>query len=258
MKIQCLIVDENPNFHEIIKKTIEAYHNDFQVLTAADVEQAIQAINLIDFSLILIEPKFAHKEAGLITSIMREERPIPLIITGQDATLKFDNQQTWDCIKSMIARPFRAVDLAGKIVLALGNIYHRGNLHGVGCASFFQVLEQNYSDCLLRITNSKGDSEGLIFYKDGRPIDAVCGTLEAVDALKQLLSWEIVDIELFDICPLNKNRINKEITSLILQNEDKSKEVVPPAAITTENNISSHPKKPIGGLAGLYLKKKKT
>jgi hypothetical protein len=156
----------------------------------------------------------------------------------------------------------RTADLAGKVVIALGSLFYKGNVRGVNSLTLFQILEQEYGECTLRIHNKREKEEGLLFLKQGGLLDAVYGTMAAEEAVKRIFSWERVDIELYNFCPLKESKINVDMTSLILQCADKQStdkqqagEPASPAG-GKESPPKSTPK-PVGGLAGLFLKKAK-
>jgi hypothetical protein len=151
----------------------------------------------------------------------------------------------------------RSADLAGKVVLALGNRFYQGNLQSVNCITLIQIFNLEGKDFTLRVINTRNEIEGLLFINQGILIDAVCGTMAPLKAAQRIALWEYVNIEVYNICPLNKNRIKLDITSLILQCEKKlppSKRLSPKTGID-KSKKSTDPSG--GGLAGLFLKKAK-
>ena len=257
MIIRCLIIDRNPIFLEKMGEFIEAFRGDFRVQTVASVNEATEAIVSTDFSLVLCEPSLADLKTGLVSCIIDKKPPVSLIITGEDDSPHLAGLSTLGCVKGFISRPVRSVDIAGKVVLALDSLFYQGNVRGISCISVIQIVEQDCSDSILRVIHTKEDIEGLLFYKKGTLIDAICGTIEALEAVKRVLSWQSVDIELYNICPLRKNRINVKTATLILQGDKKQELGERPPPVTGMKISPKSTNKSAGGLAGLFLKKSK-
>jgi hypothetical protein len=189
---------------------------------------------------------------------MDQEPALPLIVTGQEDSQALDKLLSLDCVKGFVTRPnVRPSDLAITVVLALGSLVYQGNVRGVNCITLIQILEQENKDCSLRIINTSEKVEGWLFLKMGNLLDAVCGATENLEAVEKIFSWESVDIELYNICPLKEKRVDADITTLILQCTEKQRPAEPPPQPAATEKPTKATPKPVGGLAGLYLKKAK-
>jgi DNA-binding NarL/FixJ family response regulator len=258
MSIRCLVVDRNPIFSEKLAKLISGFREDFQVQTVADVDAAIDAIDSDDIALVLCEPALADPDAGLMACIMNQEPAVPLIITGQEDLPDKDKLLSNPCVKGFVTRPnVRPADLGSKAVLALGDLVYQGNVRSVNCITLIQILEQENKDCTLRIINTRDKIEGWLFLKEGSLLDAICGATAELEAVKQIFSWESVDIELYNICPLAEKRIEADMTTLILQCNAEQPSAQPPSQSAPPEKPPKSATKPVGGLAGLLLKKAK-
>jgi CheY-like chemotaxis protein len=260
MTIRCLIVDRNPIFRDKLGKLIKAFGDEFQAQVAANDDDAIEALDSTEISLVLCEPSLADPKTQLVACIQNKNPAVPLIITGQDDSPHFSELLALGCVKGFISRPVvRPADLAGKIVLALGSLFCQGNLRGVNCISLIQILDQDDSDCLVRCINTDEGVEGLLFLKKGLLLDAIFGTTAGLEAAKEIFSWKSADIELYNICPLSENRINANMSSFILQCSENQQpgEGLSPAAGNEIPPKKKSASKSKGGLAGLFLKKAK-
>lgn len=258
MSIRCLVVDRNPIFSEKLGKLITSFREDFQVQTVADVDAAIDAIVSSDIALVLCEPSLADPDTGLVASIQGQEPAVPLIITGQEHSPALEKLISQGCVIGFVNRPnVWLADLASKVVLALGSLVYQGNVRSINCITLIQILEQENKDCTLRIMNTSEKTEGWLFLKAGNLLDAVCGATAELEAVKQIFSWESVDIELYNICPLAEKRIDADITTLILQCNEEQQSAQPPSQTAPPEKTPQSATKPVGGLAGLLLKKAK-
>jgi hypothetical protein len=255
MKIRCLIIDRNPIFGEKLGKFIKTFGDDFQVHTVANIYEAIEAIVSTDFSLVLCEPSLIDNTTEFVFSFIDNKPAVSLLITGQEDYRHLSVLLSFSCFKGYIPRPVRPADLAGKVVVALDDLFFQCNVRRVNCAHFIQIIEHKLSDYILRVFKTNEGIEGLLFFKNGILIDAICGGTEALEAAKRVLSWKNVDIEIYNICPLKKNCINVNMAALILQcceKQELSERSSPVAGMKISPNSTN---KPVGGLAGLFLKK---
>jgi hypothetical protein len=65
-----------------------------------------------------------------------------------------------------------------------------GSLRFISLADIFQILGGNSSTGILRITNRHSPDPGLIYFRNGDPIDATSGSMSGVDAVYALFGWE--------------------------------------------------------------------
>jgi hypothetical protein len=237
---------------------ISSFSDDFQVQTAQSVEDAIEAIVSIDFSLILCEPSLAILHTGLVPLIMEHKPALPILITGQDDSLPLKEFTGYRCVKGFIPRPIeRITDLAVKVVLALDTLFYQGNLREVSCMSLIQILGQGCNDYTLRIINIKEEIEGILFVKSGVLLNAISNNTTGLKAAIRILSWGTVDVEVYNICPLKEDNVNTDMLSLIFQCANKQPVGKQPFPATGEERSTSSVPLQTGGLAGLFLKKAK-
>ncbi len=64
-----------------------------------------------------------------------------------------------------------------------------GNIKFINLSEIFQLLGANGNTGVLRITNRYSDTPGLIYFKNGNPIDAINGSLTGLDAVYSLFGW---------------------------------------------------------------------
>jgi hypothetical protein len=258
MDIRCLIIDRDSTCRAKLETLIKTFRGNFQVQTVDNVTEAIKTIISKDFSLILCDSFLADRKTGLVASIMGKRPGVSLIITSRNDSSVLKEFNTISCVKGLITQPIvQPADLAGKVVLALGSLFYQGNLQSVNCITLIQIFELEGKDFTLRVINTINKIEGMLFINKGILIDAVCGTMAPLKAAERISLWENVNIEVYNTCLLNENRINIDLTSLILQCEKKlqaGKRLPPKSGIgkSKKRNDTSD-----GGLAGLFLKKAK-
>jgi hypothetical protein len=236
-----------------MKQTIEAYHGDFLVETVTDPVQANQAVLSAEYALIICECSFIKPGMKLVSSMMQSAPAVPVIISGRDDAMNMEGSPISNRIHGFLTQPVRAADLAANVISALEEHFYQGIVKGIRVAPFLQIVEHENTSCLLKIINHEEVLEGLIFYREGAIINAVLGTLLPLDAIKEMLFWQKADIFIYSICPLKKDRIGISTASLILNKIGTPKEIHSFPDKESVAAFANDIKKPVGGLAGLYL-----
>jgi len=70
-----------------------------------------------------------------------------------------------------------------------GEAVFAGDLSFIGLADILQMLGSNRSTGVVRITTKHVSSHGLIYFKDGNPINATNGPLQGIEAIYPLFGW---------------------------------------------------------------------
>ena len=84
------------------------------------------------------------------------------------------------------------------------NIALSGDLQFISLADVFQILGGSNRSGTLKLTRLNGLSEGLIYFADGNPINAIVGPVYGIDAINKMFGW--LDAR-FEFCD---ERINVE------------------------------------------------
>ncbi|MDY6839396.1 MAG: cyclic nucleotide-binding domain-containing protein [Thermodesulfobacteriota bacterium] len=70
-----------------------------------------------------------------------------------------------------------------------GEAVFAGDLTFIGLADILQMLGSNRSTGVVRITTKQVSSPGVIYFKDGNPINATNGSLQGAEAIYPLFGW---------------------------------------------------------------------
>lgn len=89
------------------------------------------------------------------------------------------------------------------------NVVLRGSLAFVGLGELLQQLGGNNSTGVLRLNSPFADSPGLIFIKDGNPVNAQTHSLTGIEALNSFFGWNEAEFEFMDE-PVNCDRLIKK------------------------------------------------
>ncbi len=92
-----------------------------------------------------------------------------------------------------------------------------GNLSFLSLAEVFQLLGGNKNTGILSINSIYSEKPGLIYFQDGKAVDAVCGTLAGLDAIYALFGWTEGEFEFSKEDITNKDIIKTSQMEIILE-----------------------------------------
>lgn len=106
----------------------------------------------------------------------------------------------------------------------------KGNLSFISLADLLQILGGNNSTGMLRLKTQYSPYSGIIYFRDGQPIDAALGPQKGLEAIYALFGWPEGDFEFQDgdiKAPLRikKNRMEIVLDALRLLDDGKIKKV---------------------------------
>ncbi len=214
-----LIVDDDLEFLNILKKDLEKYNAQFEVLTARDGAEAIEVLRKEPVSVLVTDLVMPNVDGLELLGHMTKNHPTTLCIvmteSGSPQIKKEVNQRD---ILRYIEKPFDFKELAAEIMEGLDRRDEDGFLRrGVFLGSFLQLIEIKEKTCLLEVhCGNKG--KGLFYFNKGVLYDAICNDLKGEAAVIKMIRWDNVEID-FKSAPNKKiaKRIKKGLEGLIME-----------------------------------------
>ena len=107
-----------------------------------------------------------------------------------------------------------------------------GELKFINLSDLFQLLGTNGSTGLLNLTNKYTQSQGLIFFKGGNPIDAICGELRGINAVNYLFGWcegnfNFLEMDIHRKRSINMNRMEIIMAAMAMLDDGRIKRIEP-------------------------------
>lgn len=237
-----LIVDDDSKLLNILKKGLQKYVNQFEVLTASDGEEAIEVLKRERIS-VLVTDLVMPKVSGLeLLTYMNQNRPhIPCIVITAHGNPEFRERAAREDVLGYIEKPFDSNKLAWEILDRLDRFDEDSYPKGMSVNSLLLLTEMEQKTCLLEISFS-GKRKGLFYFNKGVLYDALYSDLKGEDAALEMIGWDHVDFQFKDISKEDqKRRINRGLMSLIMEGtrfKDKAigagNEVGPAEVVKTE------------------------
>ncbi len=246
MIIRCLAIGIDQANHWELNRAFRAYTDQFEILF---VENGLEAINNVDFSKIAIIFSEASDSDALKANLKRfleaNQYAIPILQlqSGEEQVSGAASDSTSQNLT--ISRPVLPGALAGKLLVALGDLHFQGNMTGIDFVSILQLIEMDRLTCTLALASPGQTAQGFVFFRDGKPIDAIYQRAETQKALQQIFSRDDAVITMYNDCPLVADRLQTNCSKMIVDFKG-----IKPKGETQKKTKTT-------GLANLFMKVKK-
>ena len=214
-----LIVDDDLEFLNILKKDLEKYDAQFEVLTAPDGAEAIEVLRKEPVSVLVTDLVMPNVDGLELLGHMIKNHPTTLcIVMTESGSPQIKKEVNQSDILRYIEKPFDFKELGLEIIEGLDRRDEDGFLRrGVSLGSFLQLIEIKEKTCLLEVHCGK-KGKGLFYFNKGVLYDAICNDLKGEAAVIKMIRWDNVGID-FKSAPSKKiaKRIKTELASLIME-----------------------------------------
>ncbi len=225
-----LIVDDNQEALLSLKEGMAKYGDVFKVLIAGDGEAAAAKLSCHPVDLVVTDLKMPRMDGFGLLAHVRENFPeIPVIIMSGFSTPETQVLARKRGAAGYLEKPFKIKYLSKIILTLLKKQSDGGTLRGVTTSMFLQLVEMEQKTCTLRLVDAAERRRGVLFFDQGRLLDARCGALRAEEAAYELFSWEQVAVSIQEGCPLKTGPIRKDLQSILLEAMQRKDETGTPA-----------------------------
>ena len=235
-----LIVDDDESFLLSLIDGFKSYTNQFGIINAHSVEEAIAILNKQEIDLVLTDLKMSKMNGYTLVAHLRDNHPAlaVIIMTAFGIPDMEENPKEIGDIQ-YIEKPIDFDLLVTKILKGLEG-HSNGFITGVSLGSFLQVLELDKKTCTLTVRS--GRNQGIMFVKNGELMDANSNDLSGVDAAFEIISWKNVEIILTNSCDITEQNISGSLGYILLegsrrQDERGSSTVNPPLQNSIEATL---------------------
>jgi two-component system OmpR family response regulator len=213
-----LIVDDDKKLVQLLKETILNEENGYEVRTAYNGKEALDVIKKEKVDLVLLDISMPVMSGiQVLTELHNKKTWLPTIILTAYGEKEVDKKFQEFGIVDFINKPLDLKKLVKRIGEVLKNREHKDSISGMSLSAILQVLEMEQRTGVLTIKTK--DSEGRIFFKDGRFVDIEAGDLSMEEALGEFIGNSSMNKEI-SIEYLNhrrSERINKSLTEILLE-----------------------------------------
>ena len=231
-----LLVDDDQEMLLALKGGFTRYRDSFGIQLAADGLQAVEKLKQSVISLVVTDLKMPGMDGfELLAHIMEHYPDIPVIIITGYSTPEMERLAREGGAVDYIAKPFLIENLARQIIARLSKESEGGTLHNVSSGMFLQLVEMEQKTCTIRLEDKLTAKKGILFFQNGKLLDARANDLMGENAAYEIFSWDQVNLSIQNGCALKKKRIHSELQHLILEaarrKDEGIEETVPPSEL---------------------------
>lgn len=213
-----LFVDDDEEMLLAVKEGLEKYKDSFSVLFAEDGMEAVGVLERQNVSVVVTDLKMPRMDGfHLLAHVMENMPEIPVIIITGYSTPEMKRLAKEGGAIGYISKPFLIEDLAQLVSDTLRKESEGGVLHSVNSGMFLQLMEMEEKTCTIRLVEKNSLQEGILFFREGRLLDAKSGREQGIDAAYTILAWDQVNLCIKNECPRLENRIQSDLQSILLE-----------------------------------------
>lgn len=231
-----LIVDDNLENLNNLKEGLQKL-NQFDVVTAADGEEAIDVLEKESISLLVTDIKMPKVDGLELLAYMTEKHSrTPCIVMTGYGTPEIRRQIDQQEVLQYIEKPFDFRKLAWAIIEGLHLLDEGDSMQGISLPSFVPLIEMTNKTCRLEVQSS-GKGKGYFYFNEGVLTEAHYKKLRGEKAALEMLSWDKMEIR-FNMLPQGRahRRIHKDLFTLLREAVPKEPESAPPELPSLEED----------------------
>ena len=221
-----LLVDDDRAMLLALQEGFARYGDSFSVLLAGDGVEALEYLKRQPVSLVVTDLKMPRVDGfELLATIITNFPDIPVIIITGYSTPEMERLARKGGAVAFVAKPFLIENLARQIVSMLRQEADGGTLHNVSSGMFLQLIEMEQKTCTIRLEEKTSGEKGVLFFVEGELCDARVGERQGEIAAYEIFAWDNVNLAIQNECTVRQNRINKELSSLLIEGARRSDEL---------------------------------
>lgn len=218
MNRKILIVDDNQEMLYTLKDGLEKYSRDFSVIIAGDGLDAIEQLSQNTISLVVTDLKMPRMDGfSLLAHIIENYPGIPVIMITGYITPQMEQVVRQGGAAGYIEKPFMVDALAEKIIGLLEKGSDGGTLQNVSTGMFLQLVEMEQKTCTIWLTCRNTGKQGVLFFREGKLIEARVEGLSGESAALVIFAWDEVDLSIQNSCPAKVENITKDLQAIYLE-----------------------------------------
>ena len=229
-----LLVDDDQEMLLALKEGFTKYQDSFSVLLASDGQLAAESLQKNMISLVVTDLKMPRMDGfELLAHIMEQYPDIPVIIITGYSTPEMEQLAREGGAVGYISKPFLIENLARQIMSTLRSESEGGTLHNVSSGIFLQLMEMEQKTCTIRLEDKSTGKKGILFFLEGSLLDARVNDLQGEAAAYEIFAWDQVNLSIQNGCPLEENKIGRDLHLLILDAARRKDEVAQESVVET-------------------------
>ena len=217
-----LFVDDDPEILSIFSAEMTA-DDQFDVLTAENGHVALTILGLMQMDMVIVDRMMPEMDGiELLTSIRRKDPEIVLLLSTWHTSSELEQQVAGLNLSGILEKPLDMRFVSRTIQESL-QADPRGQIDGIGTASFLQMIEMEEKTCTLHFQSGK--RLGRLFFQKGHLISAETNDLQDEQAAIEIINWKDAAIRIEHADKKRKPRINRPLMHILMEAARKQDEL---------------------------------
>jgi len=213
-----LILDTDPFLLKFYKEHLGPYSKSFNLLLAGNVEEARRHLDRVTVSVLAADLGGPDRDnLPFAQQVLADFPDMAVIVTGDLSPEEFKALAEHERITAYLEKPFEIEELRQAIVGALNREITGGTLRDVSPGMFLQLIEMEEKTCTVRVDDQAKDERGVLFFDQGRLMDARVGGLRGEKAAYKIFSWDQVSLTIEKGCPVQEQKIQGDMQAILLE-----------------------------------------
>lgn len=207
-----LLVEDEKLFLASLLEGLKVYHDEFQTLTAVNGREAIKILEKQTVDLVVTDLMMPVLDGfELIAYIVGRFPRLPIIVVSAFSQSDVE-PQIEKLTFSYLQKPLDFNVLTEKIRAALQITVSDGQ-NNATLPSYLRLLEIEGKSCTLRVASKR--DEGFLYIKGGQIYNSDCAGLTGEAAVKEILSWSDVSLEISKPYNISQRSIKTLLTDFL-------------------------------------------
>ncbi len=185
-----LVVDDEDDMLWMLQRKLNKNMANVEILAAHSGEEALEILNKIEIDLVITDINMPGINGlDLLIEIKNIYPKTGVMIMTAYPSSGYKDKAMMNGSLRFIEKPFDIHELRKQVSDVLSKADHfRGVVDGIELIDIVQLNGLSKSTSALKVSTS--DTEGMIFFKDGDVIHAMCGQLTGEEAFFKILSFQ--------------------------------------------------------------------
>ncbi len=217
---QVLVVDdERGKILLPLKDEMNRQNGFFSFFFARKADRALEILAQKDISLLIADLEAPEIDGlELVSASLKAYPDIPVVIITGEGQEELEKNALEKGAAAVFNKPYRIRELSEKMFELVAIESSGGAMKGVSIGVFLQMVEMEKLSCTVRVLNRSAATRGILFFKEGRILDARFRDSTGEMAMYTILSWDSTDFEIQNSCPESvDSRIRKTAQTMLLE-----------------------------------------
>ncbi len=213
-----LVVNDNIQSLQSMVSELTAISPTPAVSTARNFAQAVSALQKNGIHLLVIDLAMPENNGFQLLAHVLEHYPDVGVVVSTDQPLPpTQNESLSQAGMVILDNPLDTKEILHKVTQLLERQTDGGTLNNVSPGTFMQLINLEQKTCTLRLEDKNTGKLGVLFFRDGRILDARTGEQRGEAASLDIFSWEDISLAIENNCQVQKVRIERSLDALILE-----------------------------------------